>query len=165
MNRFLKTILFSGALAAASVSGYVLADAPNAQQGEGWKGRGHHRGGHLRGGAGMLTRHAQELGLTAQQLTAIKAAEEAARPELEKLHQAAQVQREALVAGKGSGDQMKAAHDAISSRLQALRNHIDGIMTAEQRTKLAQMRAQRHHDGRGRKGPHAPEAPQAPTRN
>ena len=157
MNRFMKTVLLSGALAAASVSGYVLADAPSAEQGEGPQGRGRH-GGHRGSPGDMLTRHAQELGLTAQQLTAIKAADEAARPELEKLRAAVHVQREALDAGKGNADQLKAADQALTARREALRTQIDGILTAEQRTKLAQIRAQRP-EGRGPRGPEGRPAP------
>jgi Spy/CpxP family protein refolding chaperone len=112
-----------------------------------------------RGGKGhgslseRLTLHAPELGLTAQQLTAIQAADEATRPELEKLHQEVRAQRDALEAGKGDVEKMKAAHHALHDRREALRTQIEGILTPEQRTKLKSMRGGMALGLRGRRGP------------
>jgi Spy/CpxP family protein refolding chaperone len=136
MSRFTKSLMLAGLLGATSVATTLVvarADAPAPAQaapanpGEGGgKPWGKHRGGMRMGMSERLTAHAQELGLTTQQLTAIKAAEDNARPELEKLHQA-----------------MKARHEA-------LRTQIDGILTADQRAKLQAKREQ--HRGRGFRG-------------
>jgi Spy/CpxP family protein refolding chaperone len=158
MFRTTKILFLSGALATASLSALALADAPAADRSmfpcEGPRGgKGH---GSL---SQRLTRHAQELGLTAQQLTAIQAADEATRPELEKLHQEVRAQRDALEAGKGDVEKMKAAHHALHDRREALRTQIEGILTPEQRTKLKSMRGGMAMGMRGRRGPHADHAP------
>jgi Spy/CpxP family protein refolding chaperone len=136
MSRFTKSLLLAGVLGATS-SGTTLvvarADGPTAtapatgQPKEGGKPWGKHRGMGRMGMSERLTAHAQELGLTTQQLSAIKAAEDAAKPELEKLHQ-----------------QLRARHEA-------LRTQIDGILTADQKAKLQAMREQ--HGRRGFRGP------------
>ena len=141
MIRSMKSLVLAGALAAASVSAYVLADTPSATQGNtaegGGKHHGEHRRDHRRFSSDKLVRHAEELGLTAQQLTAIKAAEEAARPEMEKLLQ------------------------TLHTRREALRTQIDGILTTEQRAKLQEMRG-KHRGGRGPGGASGPRQ-QAPA--
>jgi Spy/CpxP family protein refolding chaperone len=134
MSRITKSLLLAGVLGATSVATTLVvarADAPAANGAAPDPSKdGGRRWGKHKGGMGMsdrLASRAQELGLSAQQLTAIKAAEDAARPELEKLHQ-----------------QLRARHEA-------LRTQIDGILTADQRAKLQTMRAQ--HGRRGFGGP------------
>jgi hypothetical protein len=132
-------LLTTGSVATA-VTAVAMADAPAAGAAGPREGRGPW-GKHGGGMAGRLEAHAQELGLSAQQLTAIKAAEDNARPELEKLQQ------------------------ALQARHQALRSQIDGILTADQRTRLQALREQhgphRFHGMRGQ-GPHG-QAPQGQT--
>ena len=155
MNRSMKNLFLAGAVALAGLSGYALADAPKGgDAGVGaTEGQWHHgRGGKgMRSMAGMLTRHAPELGLSPQQVTAIKAAEDAARPELERLHTTLHQQREAAEE-KGDATQLKATRAALHAGHQALRTQIQGILTAEQRAKLAEKMEQRrrkHCDEQG----------------
>ena len=130
MSRFTKSLLLAGVLGATSVGTTLVvarADGPTATAPAAGQPK---EGGKHRGGMGMserLAAHAQELGLTTQQLTAIKAAEDAAKPEMERLHQ-----------------QLRARHEA-------LRTQIDGILTADQKAKLQAMREQ--HGRRGFRGP------------
>ena len=165
MNRSMKNMFLAGAVALAGLSGYALADAPNGGDAGVSATEGHRH--HGRGGKGMrslggtLTRHAQELGLSPQQVIAIKAAEDAARPELERLHTTLHQQREAAEEGKGDANQLKATRAALHAGHEALRTQIQGILTADQRSKLAQKMEQRrrkHCDDQ------APPAGQPPVR-
>ncbi len=175
MKKLTKPLLLVGLLAGASVAAFAVADSPG-QPGKAGPGRppgqadnaapGEQKGprwGHRRGLHGSfaerLSRHGAELGITAQQLEAIRGAEQAARPEMEKLFQTVRDQRDAERAGKGNTEQLAAAHKALHARREALRTQIDGILTAEQRTKLQEMRGkmQGKHGRRGHKGPPAPE--------
>jgi Spy/CpxP family protein refolding chaperone len=140
MKTFTKPLLLVGLLAGASVAAFAVADSPGdtAAAGERAGPRWGDRPGPHHSFAAGLSRHSQELGLTAQQLEAIKAAEDAARPELEKLAQ------------------------AMHARREALRTQVDGILTAEQRTKLKDLRGQMRGE-HGRRGPKGPPAPEGAT--
>jgi Spy/CpxP family protein refolding chaperone len=157
MLRTTKILFLSGALATASLSALALADAP-AAGGSMFRCEGPCGGKEHGSLSERLTREAQELGLTAPQLTAIQAADEATRPELEKLREALRAQRDALEAGKGDVEKMKAAHHALHDRREALRTQIEGILTAEQRAKLKSMCGGMGHRRRG------PQAEQAPAK-
>jgi Spy/CpxP family protein refolding chaperone len=123
MSRTVKSLLLAGLLTTGAASTAVLvarADAPGDATAAVPGDRGP-MGKHRRSMSERLSAKAQELGLSAQQLGAIKAAEDNARPELEKLQQ------------------------ALRARHEALRTQIDGILTADQRAKLKAMREQHGH--------------------
>jgi Spy/CpxP family protein refolding chaperone len=162
MKKLVKPLLLVGLLAGASVTAIAVADDPSspnpaAPGDQAGSRRGGHRGPH-HSMAGRLSRHAQELGLTPQQLEAIKAAEEAARPEMDRLFQAVREQRQALESGQGNADQLKTARQALHARREALRTQVDSILTAEQRSELQQLREAR----RGKFGHRRPGGPPPP---
>jgi Spy/CpxP family protein refolding chaperone len=126
MKKYAKSLALFGLLGATSLAAFALADPPAGSQTGAAVERGGPRGMMKPSLADRLSRHSQELGLTPQQLESIKAAEQAARPELERLAQ------------------------ALHQRNAELRKQIDGILTAEQRTKLQELRGKmgghrRHH--------------------
>ena len=134
MKRYIKPLVLIGLLGGTTVATFALADAPAGSQSGTASGQMDRREGMWPSMADRLSRHSQELGLTAQQLDAIKAADQAARPELQQLAQ------------------------ALHQRREALRTQIDGILTPDQRAKLQQLRS----NMRGHHGHHGPrEAPPA----
>ena len=166
MLRLTRSVLLAGALLMPTLafadSPPASGTAPAAGDHPGHRGhRGHRRFmGPRKPMSERLAAHAQELGITSQQLAVIKAAEDAARPELEKLHQTMREQREALEAGKGNLEQLKATRQAMHTRHQALRAQVEGILTPDQRAKLEAKRQemkQRHGRWKG-------EPPAAPAK-
>lgn len=131
MTRSMKAVVLAVVLA---VPGLALAQPP-----EGRPHKGEHRGRHHRPLHEIAEAHAQELGIGAHTIAAMKAAAEAARPELARLHQAARQAHEALRNGTGDAAGAKAAHEAVRARREALRAQIDGMLTEQQRTRLEAM--------------------------
>jgi periplasmic protein CpxP/Spy len=175
MTKLTRNLVLVGLLAGGAVAALAVADGPGKASGGNQPAAGAageregprwgKRGGPRRSLGDMLERQAQELGLTAQQLQSIQAAEQAARPELDKLFQAVRDQRQAQ---PGNPEQLAAAHKALQTRREALQAQIDGILTAEQRTKLQQLREQRrgkdgHRGHRPEDGAGAPTPAKPPT--
>ena len=115
-------------LAGALVLGMAAVGMAGATPDAGRPGdeKAEHRGRRGPGLSAVATQHAQELGLSAQTVTRMKALEDAARPELEQLHA------------------------AIRARHEKLRNDTNALLTEQQRTKLRELARQQH--GRGHRG-------------
>lgn len=140
MNHTLKTVVL-----ALSLLGPASAFAGPS---EGGRPAGEHRG--RRGGEHFLrvvTDHAKELGISDATLSSMKAAFEAARPEVERLHQQ-------LRDAHQSGDEarIEAARTAMRQRHEALRAQVDGLLTEKQRAALKDLMHKEHPRHGDRKG-------------
>jgi hypothetical protein len=143
-----RSMLLAGVLV-ASMPVLSLADAP-AGAGERPADAGRrHRGGHRFALSELVSRHAQELGVSADVITKMKAAEDAAKPELDQLHLAVRAAREKVAAG-GDRAPLETAHQALRARRQALRTQLTAMLTEQQRTKLQELAGK--HGGRSRRG-------------
>jgi Spy/CpxP family protein refolding chaperone len=135
MNRTFKSIALALALLTPATVFAVSSDAaPTGAE------HRHHRGGGGRHFIEKISAHAQELGISQATLDSMKATFEAARPEMEKLHQDLRQAHE-------SGDQAKitAAHTAMQQRREALRTKIDGMLTEKQRTAIKELMGKGRH--------------------
>lgn len=152
-----RSLFLAGVLVAATPL-VTLAHAPDASGERPAGAKGEHRGRHRL--SEVVTRHAQELGVSADTIAKMKAAEEAAKPELERLRAAVRTAREKVAAG-GDRAQLDTARQAMHTRHQALREQLKGMLTEEQRTKLRELAFNRR-GGHGRRGGPGPDKP-APT--
>jgi hypothetical protein len=123
-----------------------LASAPDAGGERPAGAKGEHRGRPRL--SELVTRHAQELGVAPDTIARMTAAEDAAKPELDKLHLAARAARQKVAAG-GDRAELQAAHQALRARHQALRAQVTAMLTEQQRTKLQEL-APRHGRRHGR---------------
>jgi len=109
------------------------------------RGKGH--GGLAR----MLERHGAELGIPAETVNAVRAIEEAARPELEALHSQMRQAREALANGQGDQAAVEAARKAMMDKRADIKAKVDALLTPEQRAALEEWKTSR---GFRKGGPH-----------
>ena len=152
-----RSLFLAGVLVAATPL-VTLAHGPDASGERPTGGKGEHRGRHRL--SEVATRHAQELGISADTIAKMKAAEEAAKPELEQLHTAVRTAREKVAAG-GDRAQLETARQAMRTRHQALRAQLTGMLTEQQRTKLRELAF--NHRGRGGRGERGGPRPDKPA--
>ena len=143
---------------AVALAALLVASAASAQGGPGRRGRGGH-------GMGQGPRVMQQLDLSEDQQAQIRqlrseAREESSaaredlrqlRGELQQLWQADQPDPSAILAKQG---QMDALRSVVRARRTELRMDIQGILTSEQRARMAELRAERRaaRGGEGRMG-------------
>jgi len=140
MNRTLKSLVLGLTLLSPAS---VFAAPPDASNNPA-EHRGHHRGFHM---FRKIEAHATELGIAPATIDKMKAAFEAARPDLERLrqdvHQARQSDDEAKIA---------AAETALKTRHQALRAQIDGLLTDQQKAAIKGMMERHRQEHRQKAG-------------
>jgi hypothetical protein len=142
-----RSMLLAGVLV-AGMPVMSLANAPDGGASERPAGaRGEHRGRHRFALSERISRHAQELGIAPDTIARMKTAEDAAKPELDRLHLAVRAAREKVAAG-GDRAQLETARQAMRARHQALRTQLTAMLTEQQRTKLQEL-AGRHGHRRG----------------
>jgi len=127
----MKNLMVSVTLAASLVGSGVAFAGPRA---DAEAGLGRHRGAvHVYDFAAAF---AEELGISARTLEQIKAAEDGARVDFQRLRLALVEARNAVAAGADES-LLDTAEAALSARRRALRAQIDGMLTPTQRRDLA----------------------------
>jgi len=171
----------TGWLAAAFLACAGIAAAGD-QPANGWSGHGHGPGGdHLFGfyGPDSINQMADQLGLSSEQRQSIKGILDAARPQMQTMHESMRTDAEKLRAIQPDDPnyatvvaQVSQAAGDLASRMvtegSQLRSQVYGLLTKEQKARLPQIQAQmkeqaRERFQRHRSQPAAPSGDSSPS--
>ncbi len=148
MKRMIRSIALACALSSPVT---VWADQPRTPHGD-----GEPRGARCQPLEKLAQVHAQALGISDATIASMKGIHQAARPDMDKLREAVHKAHKALRDGTGTESQLKTAHEAMHTRMEAVHSQIDGLLTPEQRAKLKEVAA--------KEGPCGPRGPRGPGR-